>query len=178
MSLFRARPAFVRDAAASPECVVASIRRALTHGGTGCEGAVATHHLVLRVPINDRHFWSPVLDARVGPYGEGGARVHGTFGPHPHVWTLFIFVRACLIVACTSVTVFACSQTLVHGGSPWWKWAGLAAVAVILEYVGAQIGQRLGNDQIELLERFVDGAIARCEALEIEAPDAGTSPGG
>lgn len=163
MQLFRARPPFVRDVQSAPERVVSAIRDRLIEGSTGCEGAVASRHMVLRVPPGERHFFSPVLDARVQD-SDGGARIVGSFGPHPNVWTMFIFVRACLLVALTSTTVFACSQTLVSGASLWWRWAGVAAVLVVLEYVGAQVGQRLGHEQIASLERLVDGALAELEA--------------
>ena len=173
MNFLRPRPPFERAIAAPPAAVIAALRGSLSGSGGRCEGAVSPRHFVLRVPYQQRHVWSPVLDANVREE-DGRTRLVGRFGPHPNVWTLFVFLRACLLVALTATSVFACSQTLVHGGSPFWKWALAAALLVVVEYVGASAGQRLGHDQIALLERFVDDALGSVSdaAATSDAPPA------
>lgn len=96
MSWFRPRPRFERTVPVSTEEAIARIRAALAAGDTDTEGAIARTHLTLHVPEAERHFWSPVLDAKVVPDGDG-CRIHGRFGPHPNAWTLFVFLRAAFL---------------------------------------------------------------------------------
>lgn len=50
-------------------------------------------HVIIDVPKNEAHFWSPQLNLEVVSTGENTSSVKGLFGPKPQVWTLFMFIH-------------------------------------------------------------------------------------
>jgi hypothetical protein len=98
----------------SVDDTVSRIRDALQGQGGEFDGALSSKPIVVRLGGQGRKLWSPVLDADVRKAAEG-ARLDGRFGPHPNVWTFFVFVRACLFVALISTSVYARSKSMVFG---------------------------------------------------------------
>ena len=105
-----------------------------------------------------RKLWSPVLDADV-LQTEEGARIDGRFGPHPNVWTFFVFVRACLVVALISTSVYACSTSMVYGSNSMWSYVVLSALLVVGEYAGVAAAQRNTQGEMDALAAFVRSAV-------------------
>ncbi len=159
MSLFSPRPRFTIDLpVSSVEVILARLREALGSQSGEFEGALSSKHVVVRLGQQRRKLWSPVLDADV-VQREEGVRIDGRFGPHPNVWTLFVFIRACLFVALISTSVYACSKSLVYGESSMWTYVALAAVLVIGEYVGVAVAQKNTQGDMDALAAFVRGAV-------------------
>ena len=139
------------------------LKRSRTPGG-GVERTLRDEaHLVLTVPPEQRHFWSPWLDVEVAARG-GGTHLHARFSPHPSVWTGFAFAYLVLGVACAVSLVIAGSAALLPDSSQTWAlWvAGGAALAMVGMWGASQLGQRLAAEQMEVLQRELDQAIAAC----------------
>lgn len=158
MSLFSPRPRFEIDPPISADDALARLRDALRRQAGEFEGALSSKHVVVRLGQQRRRLWSPVLDADVRET-ESGTQIRGRFGPHPNVWTFFVFVRACLFVALISASVFACSQSMVYGSSSVWSYAAVAAVLVVVEYVGVAVAQKNTQGDMDALADFVRAAI-------------------
>lgn len=126
-------------------------------------GTVLGRHVELKIHESKRHYWSPCLSLDVDPDGDG-CRIHGKFGPHPHVWTLFLAgyaVLACLVIA---GAMYGLAQvTLDH--QAWALWGvpiGLALAGLL--YAAALAGQRLGAAQMGELESFVRRTVPKPES--------------
>ncbi len=51
------------------------------------------HHIFIRIPKKDQHFWSPQLHLEIYDIDEKQPQLKGLFGPSPTVWTLFMFLH-------------------------------------------------------------------------------------
>lgn len=121
-------------------------------------GSVLERHVELLVRHDERHFWSPWLSAEVRPR-EAGSQLSGRFGPHPSLWTLFVALYAIWSFGAIGALVYGYVQwTLGHPASALWGLA-LAGSSALVQYAGSIVGQRLGEQQMETIRRFVSQAI-------------------
>ncbi|WP_103072194.1 GTP-binding protein [Aquimarina sediminis] len=51
------------------------------------------HHVFIRIPKKEQHFWSPQLHLEIYDVAEDKPKLKGLFGPSPTVWTLFMFLH-------------------------------------------------------------------------------------
>ena len=122
-------------------------------------GLVSPTRIELHVPPSRKHLWSPELRIDVRQEGEQ-CRLVGTYGPHPHVWTLFVGVYAVLAFLAFLAVIFAVAQwTLQSEISALYVLLGLLLLAVGARLL-AFVGQGLGRDQIVELRAFLDEVIA------------------
>jgi hypothetical protein len=115
----------------------------------------------------ERRLWSPCLSVQVEPAPEGSL-LRGRFGPHPELWTLFMFTYT----AVGFLTVMGLVLGFVQwqsGMSAWGFWGaatGLAGLAVLLSVSAA--GQRMSAHQMTELKERVDALL---DGLESPEPD-------
>ena len=92
MTSFRIRPRFKIESLYSCDEIKARIENKLATGNHPCYAEVSNHHIFLRVSPEEIHYWSPQLDLSCEAKEEGeGTLIRGLYGPHPHVWTFFMF---------------------------------------------------------------------------------------
>lgn len=149
------RPTFELPLDADPAVVLQAFDDALAEGRHPVRGTVAPPNADLRVPDDDKHFFSPVLCVRVREEG-GQVRLSGRFAPHPHVWTMFIAIYFVLGIGGVAGGVFGISQWMLKQ-TPW----ALVAIPISLGliafvYGAAFIGQGLGASQMYSLRNWVD----------------------
>ncbi|MDF1801093.1 MAG: hypothetical protein P1V81_18140 [Planctomycetota bacterium] len=102
--------------------------------------------------------WSPQLSALVTS-AEGGSLVKARFGPHPHVWGLFLAGYATGIMLSCATLLLGTVQLLLDM-TPWALWLTPAALLLTgLTYGAAYVGQGLGAGQMHDLRNFLDGAL-------------------
>jgi hypothetical protein len=151
MTAPRVRPRFELELADDPDGVMERLRERLPECPR-CTGVSVGRHAELFVPETERRVWSPWLSVTAEAGSDGGSRIRGRFAPHPHVWTLYMFLA------------FGLGFSLLVGAS-WgyaqWAmdripWALLSlpigCVLGVALYLVSLTGQRLGHDQIEHLE--------------------------
>ena len=108
----------------------------------------------LHVCTREKRFWSPTLNVLVLPV-DGGSSLRGKFGPNPDVWTLFLACYAFVILSAVFGSFYGFAQWSL-GATPYGFLSVPIALALLVSlYVAAGIGQRLGHDQIEVLEGFL-----------------------
>jgi hypothetical protein len=126
----------------------------------GCTGLSVGNHAELFVPETERHLWSPWLSVTAEPDRDDGCLLRGRFGPHPAVWTLYMFCA------------FALGFGLLVGAS--WgyaQWAmgvtprALYSIPLVLAlsaalYGVSLVGQRLGREQMVSLRTTLGDLIA------------------
>lgn len=133
-----------------------AFRDRVAHPRCTCEGTLARNHLHVAVGAAQRHFWSPTLDVTLRDHPDGTLLL-GRFGPHPNVWTMYVFGYGVCAFAAIVAACWALAQWAI--GSPplalaWLAGSGVAALAV---WGSARVGASIGHDQMEQLVRMVDG---------------------
>lgn len=166
-SIPRPRPRFYLELPHPPLAVLAAIRG-------GLEECAEVHGLVLddggkvELVLSEERvrFWSPQLSALVKESASGGSHLEARFGPHPHVWGLFLYGYGTGIMLTCAALLFGLVQLFLDM-TPWGLWVTpLALMITALTYGAAYVGQGLGAGQMHDLRAFLDRAIARLGAEE------------
>lgn len=120
---------------------------------------VLGQHVVLTIPKEARHFWSPWLTMETQALGTGSV-LHGRFSPKPAVWTGFMFAYITLTTAGCFGLMFAASLAII-GNSAWLALVlgVVCLLAALGMYIAAQIGQSLAREQMEELHSLVQSAL-------------------
>jgi hypothetical protein len=145
------RPRIELELADDPDRVMAALRSRL-RACPRCTGVSVGRHAELFVPEAERRVWSPWLSVTAEENAVGGSVLRGRFSPHPHVWTLYMFLAFGLGFALLVGVTWGYAQWAM-GETPWalvslpLGAAGLAAL-----YLASLVGQRLGADQMSRLE--------------------------
>lgn len=149
-----ARPTFELESSLTPEVITRAVSRRLKARGCPMCGLTARQRIELHVPSSRQHFWSPqlVVDLSVE---AGRTRLLGQFGPHPHVWTLYVAVTAASVFALLVAGSFTVAQ-LTMGRAPTALWAlPIVSLTLMTLYFVAVAGRRFGTQQMGELREFV-----------------------
>lgn len=125
-------------------------------------GWVHPPYAELAVATGQRHLWSPRLAVRLD-HDAAQAVLHCRLQPEPGTWTMYMAGWAVLAVLTMLVIGFGCAQLMMNG-TPTIALYGMPATlaAAVILYISALLGQRLGEDQVDLL----------CDALRRAVDDA------
>jgi hypothetical protein len=106
----------------------------------------------------ERKLWSPYLAMQV-EQRPVGSLLRGRYGPHPEVWTLFMFLYT-VVGFLTIIGLMLGFVQWQSGMSPWGFWGvvvGLPGLALL--YAVSATGQRLSAHQMEELRDRVEDLI-------------------
>lgn len=158
MSSFRIRPRFRHFIKDTPQNVQERIEIHLRDPHTTIKGQVSRGYIVLKIPQEDEHFWSPQLMLSFEEE-NGGTVISGLYGPRPSIWALFAYGYAALGILAIFIAIIGTSNmSLGKSSSILWALPLLGGLAVAL-YIIAQTGQKLGAQQTFTLHYFYQGAI-------------------
>ena len=148
------RPKIELHVSEPPERVTERLRRGLAES-TCCEGVSVGMHAEIFVPEAERSVWSPWLSITVEASEESGSRVRGRFGPHPNLWTLYMFCAFALGVSGFGSLVWGMAQWAL-GRTPW-AFSGIVLCALLgaALYGCSVLGQRLGSEQMRSQRHLV-----------------------
>jgi len=104
MTSFRIRPRFRVEVEMKPEEIKTHFRERLEQPGAPCVAAFFPQHVILRVPPEERHFWSPCLELSLEEEGDH-TLIRGLYGPNPQVWTMFILIYGAIGVLALFITI-------------------------------------------------------------------------
>lgn len=135
-----------------------TLNNALSEKEAICVGECLPGHVNLKIPVKDRHFWSPQLNLSLDSTGEGTI-IRGLYGPNPTVWAVFFFGYVTIGVAIFFIAMWGLTRYSL-GLSSWILWLipvllGLAGGL----YIIAQLGQKLGAEQMFALHHFYEELI-------------------
>ncbi len=152
------RPRFQLKVPYSQEETLARIQQALDNKLLSIRGLIVDHHVTLKIPYEDQHFWSPQLDLEVEDQ-DRGVLIRGLFGPRPSVWLLFVFFYSLLGFIAVIVAVIGFSQMNLglSAGILWLLPVMFFLVGMV--YLSARTGQKLGAEEMLLLDRFLKEAL-------------------
>ncbi|MDW7691591.1 hypothetical protein R9C00_17410 [Flammeovirgaceae bacterium SG7u.111] len=142
-----ARPAFVEK-----------IKDALVNNKSKVKGVTLEHHLIFKIPKEQRTYWSPQMDVDLEDKEEG-TFVRCLIGPAPNVWTKFVFIYSGLGVMGLLGSMMGFSQMMLKK-TPWGLWVCLlAALIATAVWLIGQTGKRLAKEQMVMLRSFLEEAI-------------------
>jgi hypothetical protein len=140
--------------------VVASLKKALEKEGAFCKGHSTQTHVEIRIPKEHQHYWSPYLQVDVVAAEEGtGSLIKGVYGPRPAVWTLFIFGYAIIIFFSFVGGMYGLTQWGLDMPATGFLAIPVGVVLFLALFMIAQGGQRIGRDQVQVLDDFFHEAL-------------------
>jgi hypothetical protein len=153
----RVRPRFELTTPLALGAVVSRVRARLSED-VAVDGLVLEDRVELVSESSAKHLWSPQLTVDLTETAEG-TRLLGRFGPHPHVWTLYVLIHAVGAFTTIGAAMFGISQ-YIAGLSPWALWALPASpLLAALVWALAFVGQGLGAEEMYRLRRFLERAL-------------------
>jgi hypothetical protein len=111
----------------------------------------------------ERKAWSPHLSIQVEPKEEGSL-LRGRFGPHPELWTLFMFLYTAVGFLATMGLMLGFVQWQ-SDMAPWGFWGiavGIPGLGAL--YAISATGQKLSSHQMQELKDRIDELVEGLEA--------------
>jgi Na+/melibiose symporter-like transporter len=116
---------------------------------------IADMHVIIDVPQEDEHYWSPQLTVEVIKE-DSKTIVKGLLSPKPKVWTFFMFLH---FVVAISFFVFLVMFYTQYKLNQEYKFAMIMCIAMpivwIILYLVGQFGKKLGYEQMLQLHNFL-----------------------
>ena len=85
------KPRFKLKFDVSKEEILQQFKDSLGHKDNVYKSQMVDHHIVIDVPKEEEHFWSPQLHVEIEEEGDKTI-VKGILGPRPKIWTFFMFL--------------------------------------------------------------------------------------
>ncbi len=142
-------------------------------------GRSVSDHLMLTVPEEVRHFWSPCLHLEIVPHrseaespAPARSYVRGFFTPHPSLWSWFVMAYLASGTLFFFAGIWGLTQ-LQLGRSPWafWLCGGFALGAAALWLV-SRAGRAAAAAQMNALHESVERALSDAGRLSAGAGSA------
>jgi len=148
------RPRFKLNSTLSCEEIIEKIRLALDQHQLSVKGTIIDQHIILRIPLDEQHYWSPQLDLDL-EVTKHGTKIKGLFGPRPSVWFMYIFFYGVLGFVSMIVMIMGFSQ-LNLGLSARILWIlPITIVLFLFAFFTAKAGQKLGSAEMQRLYHFL-----------------------
>ena len=158
MHIRKIRPRFKIETPVSITAIKERLQNKLNDPRVPFTGTIASNYVIINIPEEQSHFWSPRLTLDCEENGNKTI-IKGMFGPRPVVWMMFMgFYLAAM---------FLMFVGLMWGGAQWslgMKPTGLifsaiGAVIFILAYISALFGQKLSEKQMHDLRDFLEDTL-------------------
>jgi len=158
MTSFRIRPRFQIVSPESEAELVQRLRQRVAEGECACRVSIIPGFIVLKIPADARHYWSPQLSLSLEETEEG-TLIRGLYGPNPTIWAMFAFLYGAIGLLALFIGIVGLSAKSLGNPAPvLWALPVLGVAAVVL-YVIAQTGQKLGAEQTFTLHHFFESTV-------------------
>jgi len=156
---FILKPRFKETLKASQESVIELLKKSFKADNCKFDSKFVGHHIVIDVPKEDKHFWSPQLHIEIEKETDATTILKGLFGPKPQVWTFFMFIHFAVAITFFVFLVIAYSKyTLDKDYSFALTMCVLMPVLWVVFYVFGQIGKKKGYTQmLEIHDYMMEG---------------------
>ena len=154
MDKIRIRPRYTFSAPFNKEEVLSKLKKGLEENNSGLRGKFVKPLVVISVPEDQSHFWSPELSLDVEEKHDE-TEIRCTLGPRSSVWTMFATFYGFAVLVGIAGLVLGFSQ-LTLGMETYGFW--LVPVSIVLlagAYGIALTGQKLAYNQMLELRSFI-----------------------
>lgn len=154
----RIRPRFKKVVELPSDQIKVMIHEHLKRSPEVCKGEIVDHHVILKIPKKDQHYWSPQLSLELENI-ENGTLIRGLFGPKPGVWTMFVFFYSAIGFLTLLGLLFGLSQMMLkmEAYGLWIVPVGLLLMAGL--FIMSKVGQSMGRQQMHQLREFLAKAV-------------------
>ncbi len=158
MSSFRIRPRFKHLTAEDKDAIEIRIKSALSLPEPVCNADILPGYINLKIGVKDKHFWSPQLNLTFEET-EDGTIIRGLYGPNPTVWAIFFFGYIICGITATIAAMWGFARyNLGMSAEILWVLPVISIFAIAL-YITAQMGQKIGAEQMYRLHHFYEDLI-------------------
>ena len=150
------RPRFKMDFDESQDSLISKFKDNLKDGDCKYCSKIVDGHIIIDVPVEENHFWSPQLNIEIEKIDSEKTIVKGLFGPKPQLWTLFMFFHFAVAVAFIGFSVMTYVQWTLKSD---YTFPLIMVIALpvlwIIMYLLGSIGKRKGHKQMNELHEFM-----------------------
>ena len=93
------KPRFKIERSEGTAVIIEKYKNEFGQSGSEFFGKIVDHHIIIDVPNEVAHFWSPQLHIEVVEDEKGHTLIKGLYGPKPSVWSLFMFIHFAVAVS-------------------------------------------------------------------------------
>ncbi|WP_298311277.1 GTP-binding protein [uncultured Aquimarina sp.] len=117
------------------------------------------HHVFIRIPKKDQHFWSPQLHLEIYDVDER-PKLKGLFGPSPTVWTFFMFAHFIIATAFIGAGIWMYVNMSLGDD---YLYAIIVMVLLFIIwfvlYFAGRLGRESGKKEMQDLYRFMKSTL-------------------
>lgn len=160
----RTRPRFDLASTLAPEALLGHFRSTIDRTAH-IAGLVVEENGTVEMTLADGHVkvWSPQLSLLITD-SDSGSAIKARFGPHPHVWGMFLAGYAISGMVACALLLFGLVQLFLDQ-TPWALFATpIAILCAALVYGAAYVGQGLGAGQMHDLRQFLGETMDSAQA--------------
>lgn len=148
------KPRFKFKVKEDVEFIMHKFRKNLRDSNCKYCSKIVGNHIVIDIPKDEQHFWSPQLHVEVGK--EESTFVKGVLGPKPHIWTFFIFLHFAVAITFFVFFVMFYSKWSLHQDYTFSLILCIAMPVIwIILYLAGQLGKNIGYEQMKELHDFL-----------------------
>lgn len=150
------RPRFKIDIAESQKKLLTKFKDDLNDDTCKYYSRIVDSHIIIDVPKEEDHFWSPQLNIEIEQINNQKSVVKGLFGPKPQVWTLFMFIHFAVAVTFIGFTIMTYVKWTIKQD---YRFSLIMVIALpifwFILYFFGRIGKRKGHKQMDELYTFM-----------------------
>ena len=150
------RPRFKMEFNENQQKLIAKFQRNVKNANCKYCVKVIDGHIVIDIPADENHFWSPQLHFEIDRVDENKSIVKGLFGPKPQVWTFFMFIHFAMAFAFIGFSIMAyVKYTLKSDYKIALTVTAILPILWIIMYFLGRIGKKTGHKQMDELYGFM-----------------------
>lgn len=139
----------------TPDELLAKFRNSFEFDNNPVIGKILGEHVFLKVPPEQKHYWSPEMDITFEKKEEG-TYVREVIGPNSNIYTLTMSLLFFVIVLLFFALMFLFSQiSLDMPTTTTWFLIGIGLVVVLLLLLFMYLGRIKAKPQVLLMKDFV-----------------------
>jgi hypothetical protein len=159
MSSFKIRPR-VKVEVNKPYTEICEIFKSKLESNSNIVGTVANKFIILKIPQEQRHFWSPQLTIMLEEYNNNTI-VRGLYGPKQSVWAMFAFAYGSFAMLFSIFFIWASVEWQLNNDTSLYYYLPIFVILGIITYIFAQFGQKLGAEQMFKIHHFFQEIIEK-----------------
>lgn len=157
MSELKFRPRFQIETSLNQKETVALIKQRLLHENPNAfESSYVEGHFILKINLNNRHFWSPQMDISLSESeANDGTVIRCLLAPAPAIWTMFMFLYTAVGFGAFIGIMIGLSQWTLEKEMWGIKLTLLSVFIGLILFIISQFGKKMASEEMKILKNFI-----------------------
>ncbi len=152
------RPRFSIEIPFGKEEMYARFKEILNDESKTYQGIINSDRAIIHLKKDLDQYWHPQLTLRIEKE-EGKTYLNGLFGPHPNIWTFFVFLYGFGFSIIFFIGFYGVVE-LVMGQPSFYIWFNILGLFIILfTYIASKIGQKYSKEHTKSMIKFVEKSL-------------------